>query len=182
MPAIGLITAPAHNATSAPNPASGRALLSKLSSGVLPPGVESPASDSRASFASLLEAARKGGISSGREVTPAAGSGVQLSDDERTALSVAADALEASGSVTALIKLNGRHLTLDVTARRITAESPPLAGHITTGIDAVMDLDAAPPASALSPDTTGAPTQPTLDPAALLQSLAGRSASLRTAS
>ncbi len=119
-------------------------LLSRLASGVLPPGIERAGgiTDSGAtSFASLLARAREGGISSGRTVTIGSGVNVALSEVDAARVSAAADVLEASGATQALVVLNGQALKLDVSGRMVTEVIPTSDANVVTGIDAFIDLD-----------------------------------------
>ncbi len=119
-------------------------LLSRLASGVLPPGVDrgtSIADASATGFASLLAKAREGGISSGRDVTVGAGLSMTLSDQDVARLSAAADVLEAAGATQAMVVLNGQALHLDVSGRLITQVHDTSDAGVVTGIDAFLDLD-----------------------------------------
>lgn len=119
-------------------------LLSRLASGVLPPGIDraSATSDANASgFAALLAKAREGGVSSGREVTLGTGVPMSLSDADVSRLSVAADVLEAAGATQAMVVLNGQALHLDVSGRLITQVHRTMDADVVTGIDAFLDLD-----------------------------------------
>lgn len=119
-------------------------LLTRLASGVLPPGVNlgAPAQDASATgFAALLSKARQGGISSGREVTVGSGVALTLNDSEVARLSAAADVLEAAGATQAMVVLNGQALQLDVSGRLITQIHDTSDAGVVTGIDAFLDLD-----------------------------------------
>ena len=119
-------------------------LLSRLGSGVLPPGVDRGAAARDASangFAALLAKAREGGISSGREVTVGAGLNMMLSDQDAARLSAAADVLEAAGATQAMVVLNGQALHLDVSGRLITQVHDTSNASDVTGVDAFVDLD-----------------------------------------
>lgn len=137
-------------------------LLSRLGSGVLPPGIDrgSGIADASATgFASLLAKAREGGISSGREVTVGAGLSMTLGDQDAARLSAAADVLEAAGATQALVVLNGQALHLDVSGRLITQVHDTSNAGVVTNIDAFLDLDNmgfGVAASPTTPERTGA--------------------------
>ncbi len=96
------------------------------------------------SFSELLARARAGGISSGSPVTISAKAGIELSPQQLQRLSVAADMAQAAGATRVLTRIDGRTLTLDVGTRQVTGEVSTSPGQVVTGIDAVMDIPAAP--------------------------------------
>jgi len=127
--------------------AQGATLLTRLGSGVLPPGIDHASTNpaEATSFASLLNRARKGGVSSGREVSLANSlrdnPNVKLSAEDIGKLSAAADILEAAGSIRAMVVLNGTPYELDVGGRTITSILDTNNSQIISGIDAFIDLD-----------------------------------------
>ncbi len=93
------------------------------------------ASQSDAPFAGLLEAAKRSGTP--REVTVASGSGVALSDSEKSRVASAIDAAETEGASVALVLLDGRALRVDVALREVMGEVELSTGAV-AGIDAVV--------------------------------------------
>jgi hypothetical protein len=100
-----------------------------------------------ASFASLLQQARDGTLSSAAPVSVASDSGVTCSDDQLARLSLGADRLAAAGVRTALVNIDGQQLIMDVHLRQITGRASPDNG-LLTGIDGAIDLGDARSASA----------------------------------
>lgn len=96
-------------------------------------------------FADLLARARSGAVSSGLPVSIAPGAGIELTDDQLTRLSAAADRAEAAGATRALVLIDGMTLRLDVGVRSITGVADIGASGVLTGIDAVLR---APPSGA----------------------------------
>lgn len=104
-------------------------------------------------FAELLRQATAGRVRSERPVSAPSGAvtGQPLTADQLARLSEAADRAEAGGLTSALVLIDGRALTLDVGARRITGEVGLAAGQgasaataTLSGIDGVL---AVPPAA-----------------------------------
>lgn len=92
------------------------------------------------SFADLLESARNGELSKNAPITVDPDVTASLTDDQLAALSFAADKAEAAGIRTALVRVGGQQLVLDVASRRITASATAESGVI-AGVDGVLDLD-----------------------------------------
>jgi hypothetical protein len=119
-------------------------LLKGLASGVRPfqPVSESPrtaaAQAGALDFASLLQKARSGAVSSGKPVTVGAGSGVTLSEQQIKRLEQAADVAEASGATKALVLMDGMAIKLDVGVRTVLGASAMNDASVLTGFDAVV--------------------------------------------
>ncbi len=91
-------------------------------------------------FADLLKQAQDGGLASELPVTLGADAeGISLDDGQLARLSIASDQLESAGVRSALVKIDGQQLLLDVHARQITGRAEASNG-ITGGIDGVLDL------------------------------------------
>lgn len=140
------------------------------------PADASPARVEGGDFASLLQQARAGMISSGREVRIPPNAGVNLSADQLTRLAAAADRAEAEGATRALVLIDGMALRLDVTMREITGVADLSQAGVVTGVDAVISVPA--------PTTDTAPTPlpwsgAALNNPSLLKSLAQRDAAAR---
>lgn len=129
----------------------GSAYLSRLGSGVLPPGIERAAVAGERGipdFSELLERARAGGFSTGLPVRVAQGSGVSLSPAQLERVQQAADVAEAHGATRAVLLIDGQELMLDVMGREIIGRAD-LGGGVSgrggmvTGIDAVIRVPAA---------------------------------------
>lgn len=121
-------------------------LLKMLGSGVRPtelPGLSGKASGASApggvSFADLLKQAQDGTLVSKLPVTISSDEAIALSDEQLARVSVAADKAEAAGIKTALLKIDGQSLVLDVHSRQITGTADGCSG-IVSGVDGVMDL------------------------------------------
>jgi hypothetical protein len=93
-----------------------------------------------ADFASLLQQARQGQLASGRQVTVARGSGLNLSADQLQKISVAADQAEAQGATRALVFMDGMALRLDVGNRQVMGAVDPTKPGVMTGLDAVVTI------------------------------------------
>lgn len=108
---------------------------------------------SSAGFAELLGLARRGEVSSGRDVTIDPGVNVDLTPDQRSALAAAADRAEAAGLNRALVIVGGRGLVLDVASRSVTATTDITSPTVLSQIDGVVSAGAAGdrPASAPAP-------------------------------
>lgn len=119
-------------------------LLGKLGSGITPVGNfrSQPSGLADASFASLLQKAGRGEISSGRPVTVDPSANIELTDDQLDRIATAADRIEAAGSSRAVVLIDERAVTLDVMTRRVTGEID-MAEAVATGIDAVAAAPAA---------------------------------------
>ena len=116
-------------------------LLRKLGSGVRPDSGPGPAGASSAGgidFNALLQKVRSGEVSSGRPVTVASGAGVELSQEQLSRLSIAADAAEASGAHTLLALVDGKALTVDIPSRSVTGGPGALSGRVATDFDAFI--------------------------------------------
>lgn len=102
-------------------------------------------------FASLLDRARSGSLSSGLGVTIDEFAGIELSADQLARLADAADRAQAQGAQRALVLIDGQALTMDVALREVTGRADISGGRVLTGIDAVVSV---PPAGA-APDPLG---------------------------
>ena len=91
-------------------------------------------------FARLLDKARSGQLASGRDVTIARGSGIELSEDQMKRLAAAADMAESQGATRAVVVMDGMTFKLDVAMREITAQTDLAGGQVLTGIDAVIHV------------------------------------------
>ncbi len=117
-------------------------MLKILGGGVRPAGVPggAPISQafSRVGFATMLEQARAGQVSSGVPVNVLPGAGVELTPSQLQRLALAADQAEAQGAARAVVAIDGMLLHLDVGVRSITglidAEKP----GVLAGVDAVV--------------------------------------------
>jgi hypothetical protein len=123
-------------------------LLSLLTAAARPRAADrglSPEAMQSADFASLLDKARSGEVSSNRPVALARGVNLKLNDDQLARLAVAADRAEAQGASRALVFIDGMALKLDVSLREITGLADMKSGGILTGIDAVIGMPSASP-------------------------------------
>jgi hypothetical protein len=114
-------------------------LLGAARAAIRPAGLP-PEQVQGADFASLLEKARTGEVSSGRGVEIARGAGVVLSPEQLAKIAVAADQAEANGATRALVMIDGLALRLDVTMREITGAVDMAAAGVLTDIDAVVNI------------------------------------------
>ena len=128
-------------------------LLKLLASGAaaLTRSAGRPAPKAEGGFASLLDRARSGSLSSGLGVTVDELAGVELTPEQLARLADAADRAQAQGAQRALVLIDGQALTLDVAVREITGKADFSPGKVLTGIDAVVHV---PPAGA-TVDSTG---------------------------
>lgn len=118
-------------------------LLRKLGSGVRPDAGPSAAGAPAAGgidFNALLQKVRSGEVSSGRPVTVSSEAGVELSQEQLSRLSIAADAAEASGAHTLLALVDGKALTVDIPSRSVTGGPATLAGRVATDFDAFIEV------------------------------------------
>lgn len=100
-----------------------------------------------ADFASLLDQAQSGKLSSAQPISVATGAGVELSSSQLERLAAATDAAEAAGSQRLLALIDGQAVTIDVSSRTVTGGSDQLKGRVLTDVDAfVIVPDAAPAA------------------------------------
>lgn len=116
-------------------------LLRKLGSGVRPDASSGSASAQGAGgidFGALLERVRSGEVASGRPVTVSSEAGVELSQEQLSRLSIAADAAEATGAHTLLALVDGKALTIDVPTRSVTGGPAALSGRVATDFDAFI--------------------------------------------
>ncbi|MEQ8769931.1 MAG: hypothetical protein RIB60_05420 [Phycisphaerales bacterium] len=101
----------------------GTDLLAALASGVRTTAPTRSEADTRAAggpgFADLLHAARSGAVSSGLPVEIESALGLELSDEQRARLELAADRATSEGAERAVVVLDGKALVLDVEARRV---------------------------------------------------------------
>ncbi|MGQ0628543.1 MAG: hypothetical protein ACT4PL_10645 [Phycisphaerales bacterium] len=146
-------------------------LLRKLASGVVPDGarlaggaVSAAGQGVATTFAALLKAA--GGAESGLPVSSDEKLGLVFTQEQSLRLSAAADKAEQQGFATAIVCIDGLHLTLDVMARRITGIVDP-SGPALSGVDGyVLATPAAvpdePPAGKATPPGASGPATPTV--------------------
>lgn len=126
-------------------------LLRSLASGIRPDGapLSAPAaSGDRArgpDFGAMLDQARRGELRTGVPVAIEPGLELSLSDDQRSALAVAADKAEAAGASHALVLLDDLTLVLDVTARQVVDTADLATQNVLGGIDAVVRADSSDP-------------------------------------
>lgn len=93
-------------------------------------------------FANLLAKARAGEIQSGIKVTTARDAGVQLSDEQLTRLSAAADLAEANGIGRGLFLIDGKQIVMDVGTRQVLGEVAASQAGVVEGVDGVVSVPA----------------------------------------
>jgi hypothetical protein len=127
----------------------GASLLRMLASPGAATAAPAPTSHDPSSpaFAALLEKARAGEVSSGREVSIATSANLKLTPDQLQRLAVAADRAEAQGATRAVVLIDGQALRLDVTMREITGSVDLAVPGVFTNIDAFITAPEAPGAS-----------------------------------
>ena len=121
-------------------------LLRRLGSGVIPVGAMSSSGGlpiEGADFPTLLVGAERGAIRTGRAVLVHAELDHPLSMEQLKNLADAADLAQAAGASNVVAVIDGRALTLEVPARRITGEIPldipaQTPGDVLAGIDAAV--------------------------------------------
>lgn len=86
-------------------------------------------------FDSLLERARSGEVSSGREVEFP--EGFDLTEEQRGRVAQAVDRAEAAGALSAVVLIDGRALQVNVAERKLTGELE-AGGDALTGADTVV--------------------------------------------
>jgi hypothetical protein len=120
----------------------GADLLKALGGSVRPAGVPggAPISQafSRVGFATMLEQARAGQISSGVPVSVLPSAGVELTPSQMQRLAIAADQAEAQGAARAVVAIDGMLLHLDVGVRSITGRIDAETSGVLAGVDAVV--------------------------------------------
>lgn len=126
-------------------------------------------------FAELLAKARSGEIQSNVPITIARNSGVELSPDQLQRLSVAADMAQSAGATRCLVHIDGQSLMLDVGARQITGKASASPGEVITGIDAVLEVPAAPGTPTLGANKPRTPAIPMGISPSLLEALTAAS-------
>lgn len=122
-------------------------------------------------FASLLQQASAGQLSSGRPVTIGKNSGVVLSADQLGRIASAADQALAQGSSKALVLIDGKAVKLDVMTREITGQVDLSGGGMLTDIDSVVGVPPAAGAAAASAAAPGVVPLPNAGPATANPSL-----------
>jgi hypothetical protein len=127
-------------------------------------------------FASLLQLARQGQVTSDRPVSIANGANVKLSPDQMQRLAVAADRAESQGATRALVMIDGMAVKLDVSMRQVTGLADLSKPGVMTGIDCLV--------TTASPDPNAAaavplPRAPGLASPSLLRALSGASSTNR---
>ena len=134
------------------NPLIGTELLKMLGSGIrtLAGGGQRDEPVESAGFDQLLDRAQQGDIESGRLVTIAAGTGIELDDEQIRLISEAADRLEARGATRAAVMLGGSAYEIDVATRTVLGEIDPASNQPLVGLDAVARADAGPADAPLS--------------------------------
>lgn len=118
-------------------------LMNLLSSGVRAISGATPAGApvaSESGFASLLDRARAGEVSTGLPVSVARGSGIDLSDDQLARLAGAADRAESAGVTRALALIDGRAVEIDIPTRQVVREHSLAPTRVVAGINGVIDL------------------------------------------
>lgn len=89
-------------------------------------------------FASLLQRARAGDVSSGLEVRLPRDLGVELTSEQLARLRTAADRAEAHGASQALFAMDGMLLRMDIPTRTVTGIVDPDITPVVDGIDAFV--------------------------------------------
>jgi hypothetical protein len=105
--------------------------------------------DANGDFGKALEAAKDGGLETGRAVVSGPELGVDLSGDQLQRLSHAADMAEAQGAKTAAVLMDGMVIRLDVQSRT-ALESVPADSALMGDVDTVLSAgptDVSAPAS-----------------------------------
>jgi hypothetical protein len=117
-----------------------RMLGSSGNAPALNPGSRAGKADiASAGFADLLKLAKDGEVSSGREVSIDPGLKIDLTPEQRTALSAAADRAEAAGLNKALVMIGGHGLVLDVASRTVTGSADLSNPSVLGQIDGVVN-------------------------------------------
>lgn len=93
--------------------------------------------DASGDFGKALEAARDGGLETGRAVVSGPDLDMDLSSDQLQRLSHAADMAEAQGAKTAAVLMDGMVIRLDVESRT-ALESAPAESALMADVDAVL--------------------------------------------
>ncbi len=129
-------------------------LLSRLGGPFAQRSAAAPAgqveNSSSADFAQMLRKAQEGGLESGLRVEVSRSSGVELSEDQLTRLSAAADRAEAMGITRAVAFIDGQAVVLEVQTRTVSARFDP-SKDVLTGIDGVLGIPPAPGAASVTP-------------------------------
>lgn len=140
---------------------SGAELLRSLGSGVRPYQTGSEGSQLRGTeapgavdFASLLQQARSGAVSSGKPVSIGEGAAANLTEDQLKRLEQAADVAEASGATKALVLMDGMAIKLDVGVRTVTGVAPEKDAPVLTGFDTIVRV---PDQGGLAPQNAAMP-------------------------
>ncbi|MCC6660871.1 MAG: hypothetical protein IT437_08295 [Phycisphaerales bacterium] len=120
------------------NPALGLLGLLGLGGSRHAPKVDPARASVGAEFASLLERARKGDLSSGLPVSIARGSPIELTPEQLARVAAATDRAEARGGTRALVLVDGMALRVDVAARQVLERVDLASGLALTGIDAFV--------------------------------------------
>lgn len=117
-------------------------LLKVLGSGIRPVPSNDPAKApiESTAFADLLAGVRAGNVSSGQSLSFASGVDAELSADQLSRLSRAADAAEASGSARMLAIIDDQAVTIDVASRTIESVRPWDQAGMLTDIDSVVRI------------------------------------------
>lgn len=89
------------------------------------------------SFQSMLQQAHSGKMVSGLPVTAGPNSGIALTDEQLSRVSVAADQAAAAGISTAVVVVDGQAFTLDVHLRKLTGAVQP-TDRAVSGIDGIV--------------------------------------------
>lgn len=117
----------------------------------------------RASFDELLARARAGEFTSGLPVTVARHLNLNLNEEQLARLAIAADRAQAAGAQSALVRLDGQWLRLDIPSRTVVARADVNERDVLTGIDAVLAApesraSATPVSHARAPGSPGNPS------------------------
>lgn len=94
--------------------------------------------DGEVDFAGLLQRARSGELTTGREVSVGREAGIELNSEQLKRLSAAVDLAEAHGADHAVVMIDGLALKVDVAARTVVGVVNTTAPGVTTGIEALV--------------------------------------------
>lgn len=116
-------------------------LLARLGGATTPQGVTAHQSGEAGpdGFASLLNLARAGEVSSDRLVEPGRDVQVSLTPQQQQRLAVAVDQAQSQGLSRALVLMDGKALVVDVTARTIESQLTDESG-VLDGVDGVVSV------------------------------------------
>jgi hypothetical protein len=135
-------------------------ILSLLGSGIRPvdTGPERPVNpNSGADFANMLSQAQRGELRTGLDVAISPALDLNLTAEQKAALSAAADQAESAGATQSLVVFDRMALVLDVTARQVVDIADLSQPGVLAGIDSVIRAGDTNPESAPSPTTLTPP-------------------------